>query len=86
MQMMYRAEWSEEQGWAGQMEPYQCLQMDPAAQVLNYGQSIFEGMKAQRTVDDRVVVFRPTENAKRMAAGALLLACTALLHFYIRVN
>lgn len=68
VQMMYRAEWSEH-GWRGGMEPYQCLQVDPAAQVLNYGQSIFEGLKAQRTVDDKVVLFRPNENAKRMRAG-----------------
>ena len=66
---MFRAEWTEDQGWRGETEPYQCLQMDPAAQVLNYGQSIFEGMKALRTDDDRVVLFRPKENAKRMAAG-----------------
>jgi hypothetical protein len=44
--------------------------MDPAAQVLNYGQSIFEGMKAQRTQGDEIVLFRPTENAARMRAGA----------------
>ena len=40
------------------------------AQVLNYGQSIFEGMKAQRSARGRIVLFRPEENAARMRAGA----------------
>lgn len=70
--MMYRAEYTEERGWAGKMEPYQCLQLDPAAQVLNYGQSIFEGMKVQKTIEGRTVLFRPQQNAKRMAAGGSL--------------
>ena len=40
------------------------------AQVLNYGQSIFEGLKAYRTEDGGIVIFRPEANAARMAAGA----------------
>lgn len=39
-------------------------------QVLNYGQSIFEGMKAQRTEQGQIVLFRPTDNAARMREGA----------------
>jgi hypothetical protein len=37
--------------------------------VLNYGQSVFEGMKAQRSARGRIVLFRPQENAARMRAG-----------------
>lgn len=69
LQTMYRAAWTPDKGWAGGLEPYQCLQLEPAAQVLNYGQSVFEGMKAQRSAKGRVVLFRPQENAARMAAG-----------------
>lgn len=58
-------EWSEEG-----LKPYQPLVVDPAAQVLNYGQSIFEGMKAQRTPEGDLVLFRPEENAKRMQDGS----------------
>jgi branched-subunit amino acid aminotransferase/4-amino-4-deoxychorismate lyase len=29
-----------------------------SVQVLNYGQAIFEGMKAQRSAKDRIVLFR----------------------------
>ena len=66
---MYRAVHTPEQGWQGEMEPYQCLQIEPAAQVLNYGQSVFEGMKAQRTATGQIVLFRPKDNAARMAEG-----------------
>ncbi|UPR01363.1 branched-chain amino acid aminotransferase [Chloropicon primus] len=58
-------EWAEEG-----IGPYRCLELDPSAQVLNYGQSIFEGMKAQRTTDGNLVLFRPEENASRMRDGA----------------
>ena len=44
--------------------------MKPSAQVLNYGQAIFEGMKAQRTQTGEIVIFRPRENAARMRQGA----------------
>ena len=37
-----------------------------AAPALNYGQQAFEGLKAFTTKDNKVVVFRPDENAKRM--------------------
>merc|ERR1712078_978735 len=56
---------------AGGLQEYAPLQLDPCAQVLNYGQSIFEGMKAQRTPEGEVVLFRPEENARRMMEGAL---------------
>ena len=46
-------------------------------QVLNYGQSVFEGMKAQRSAKGRIVLFRPDQNAARMAAGAARLSMPA---------
>lgn len=41
----------------------------PAATVLHYGQALFEGMKARLTPENEIVLFRPGENAKRMAGG-----------------
>lgn len=38
-----------------------------SAGVLQYAQTCFEGLKAYRTVDNKVVCFRPDMNAKRMA-------------------
>ena len=50
--------------------PYGDLSLSPAAAVLNYGQGVFEGMKAFRTVEDELLVFRPDENAARCEEGA----------------
>ena len=52
---------------AGKVSHYHPLQLAPAANILNYGQGIFEGMKAYRTADNAIVMFRPEENAKRFA-------------------
>jgi branched-chain amino acid aminotransferase len=37
-----------------------------ASPCLHYGQQAFEGMKAFRTVNDKIVCFRPYENARRL--------------------
>mmetsp|Transcript_52280 Transcript_52280/g.163921 ORF Transcript_52280/g.163921 Transcript_52280/m.163921 type:complete len:380 (-) Transcript_52280:51-1190(-) len=58
-------EWS-----AVRVEPYGPLSIEPAATVLNYGQGVFEGMKAFRTTTGRIVLFRPQMNAQRLARGA----------------
>jgi len=65
-------EWCE-----GGLQSYQPLSLDPSAQVLNYGQSIFEGLKAQRTSDGKIVLFRPDQNAARMTRGASRMAMAA---------
>mmetsp|Transcript_468 Transcript_468/g.1083 ORF Transcript_468/g.1083 Transcript_468/m.1083 type:complete len:406 (-) Transcript_468:29-1246(-) len=63
--------------WSGKLQPYGPLQLDPSAQVLNYGQSVFEGMKAQRTAEGHIVLFRPDCNAERMQEGAKRLSMVA---------
>ncbi len=50
--------------------PYGNILISPAAGVLNYGQGLFEGLKAMRTKAGKLVLFRPAENAQRMAEGA----------------
>ena len=49
-------------------EPY--LNMHIAAACLHYGQAAFEGLKAFRCKDGAIRVFRPQENARRMANTA----------------
>ena len=51
----------------GALQPYGNITISPAACVLNYAQGVFEGMKAYHTKKDRIVLFRPDMNAKRMA-------------------
>lgn len=50
--------------------PYGDIAYNPALASLHYGQSIFEGMKAFKNVDNEVVMFRPEENFKRFNISA----------------
>ncbi|XP_021754683.1 branched-chain-amino-acid aminotransferase 2, chloroplastic-like [Chenopodium quinoa] len=54
----------------GQLKQYGNIELSPSAGVLNYGQGLFEGMKAIRREDGQIVLFRPDENALRMKVGA----------------
>ncbi|KAH1065492.1 hypothetical protein J1N35_030479 [Gossypium stocksii] len=54
----------------GRLSRYANIEISPSAGVLNYGQGIYEGTKANRTEDGRVLLFRPDENATRMMHGA----------------
>lgn len=58
----------------GKLVAFQNIELSPAACVLNYGQGVFEGMKAQKTRDGKIVLFRPLENGKRMKESAERLA------------
>jgi len=54
----------------GKYLPFKNISISPAAGVLNYGQGLFEGLKALRTQKGEIVLFRPVENGKRLAEGA----------------
>jgi len=58
----------------GGIVPYHNIELSPAANILNYGQGIFEGMKAYYSVKGKIVLFRPDENAKRFVRSAQKLA------------
>ncbi|MDO5125039.1 MAG: branched-chain amino acid aminotransferase [Ruminococcus sp.] len=55
------------QGWHdARIVPYDNISLSPASMCLHYGQEIFEGLKAYRTADGSIQLFRPDENFKRM--------------------
>eukprot|EP00218_Dolichomastix_sp_CCMP3274_P013772 CAMPEP_0170143452 /NCGR_PEP_ID=MMETSP0033_2-20121228/11000_1 /TAXON_ID=195969 /ORGANISM="Dolichomastix tenuilepis, Strain CCMP3274" /LENGTH=380 /DNA_ID=CAMNT_0010379899 /DNA_START=96 /DNA_END=1238 /DNA_ORIENTATION=+ len=62
---------SGEEWGTGGLEPFGDITMSPSAAVLNYGQGIFEGMKACRTEKGHIAIFRPEANAGRFADGAV---------------
>ena len=63
---MFIMDYDEGQGWHdGRIVPYAPLELDPASIVFHYGQEMFEGLKAYKTKDVRVQLFRPDMNAKR---------------------
>ena len=67
------------QGWHdARIVPYGPFQLDPATAVLHYAQEIFEGMKAYRTADGTIQLFRPDCNAKRMQDSADRLCIPAI--------
>jgi len=71
--------WDAARGWHdATVGPYQPLTLDPAAVVLHYSQTIFEGLKAYRHPDGSIASFRPGANAERMARSAERLAMPPL--------
>ncbi len=54
----------------GKLVPFGKIEISPAACVLNYGQGIFEGMKALRAKSGEITLFKPNENAKRFNQSA----------------
>ncbi|MDD2215559.1 MAG: branched-chain amino acid aminotransferase [Eubacteriales bacterium] len=63
---MFIMDYSKEKGWYdGRIVPYGPIPLDPAAAVFHYAQEFFEGLKAYKTKDDRVLLFRPEMNEKR---------------------
>lgn len=59
------------EGWHdARIVPYGEISLMPAAMCLHYGQEIFEGLKAYRTADGSIQMFRPQENFKRMNTSA----------------
>ncbi len=50
--------------------PYADMTFTPALMALHYGQSIFEGMKAYKSAEGEVLLFRPLDNARRLNRSA----------------
>lgn len=64
---MFVMDYTYGEGWHdARIVPYEQLTLDPAAIVLHYGQTVFEGLKAYVTEDKEIVLFRPEENMKRL--------------------
>ena len=64
---MFVMDYTEGQGWhSPRIEPYHALSLDPAAMVFHYAQESFEGLKAYRTKEGKVQLFRPEKNGERL--------------------
>jgi branched-chain amino acid aminotransferase len=49
-----------------EIQPFGPFSLSPTTLALHYGQTMFEGMKAFRTADDRVHIFRPDRHYERL--------------------
>lgn len=64
---MFVMDYTDGKGWHDpQIVPYGPLSMDPSTMVFHYGQAIFEGLKAYRTKDGKILLFRPSKNMARV--------------------
>ena len=68
---MFVLDYDEGRGWHdARIVPYGPLMIDPAAKVLHYGEEIFEGLKAYRTEEGFIQLFRVMDNIQRMNDSA----------------
>ncbi|XP_019182807.1 PREDICTED: branched-chain-amino-acid aminotransferase 5, chloroplastic-like isoform X2 [Ipomoea nil] len=54
----------------GELLRFGNIELNPSAGILNYGQGVFEGLKAYRKGDGKILLFQPKENALRLKIGA----------------
>ncbi|KAL8738729.1 MAG: hypothetical protein Q9190_007960, partial [Brigantiaea leucoxantha] len=72
---MLSIEWTASQGWLPpRITPYQNLSLDPATCVFHYAFECFEGMKAYRTNQGQLRLFRPDKNMARLNKSAARIA------------
>ena len=66
----FRAYFKDGQWSEGQIESSKYISISEASPVFHYGQSCFEGLKAYRTQNGDIQLFRPDKNADRMIDSA----------------
>jgi branched-chain amino acid aminotransferase len=67
---MFIAEFDGKQWINPTIQPYGPIPLSPSLSCMHYGQAIFEGLKAYRSIDNEVQVFRPLDNWKRLNESA----------------
>ncbi|MFH2059558.1 MAG: branched-chain amino acid aminotransferase [Pseudomonadota bacterium] len=68
---MFVMDYSQEKGWHNpEIKPFANFSLSPSAMVLHYGQAIFEGLKAYKTADKKIQLFRARDNFERMNRSA----------------
>jgi branched-chain amino acid aminotransferase len=75
---MLTAEYRDGAWSSADLRPYGALMLAPSVAALNYGNSVFEGLKAHRTERGDVAIFRPRDNARRLNRSATRLAMPAV--------
>lgn len=67
---MFVMDYTEGKGWHdARIVPYAPIPMDPASMVFHYAQETFEGLKAYRTKEGKILLFRPEMNARRLISS-----------------
>ncbi|HED08255.1 MAG TPA: branched-chain amino acid aminotransferase [Ignavibacteria bacterium] len=67
----FEMDYSPEKGWYNPIIKHvENLSIHPGSMFIHYGQAIFEGLKAFKTEDGRVTIFRPQAHIKRLNNSA----------------
>lgn len=83
---MFVMDYEKSRGWFDpRIVEHAAMQIDPAAGGLQYGQSLFEGLKAYATSTGTVQMFRPDAHARRLNASAERL-CMPSIEVPVLVN
>ena len=72
--VMFSAEWQDRKWGPGRLLPYGPIEILPGARALQYGELVFEGLKAYRIGQSQPNLFRPDANCSRLEQSALRLA------------
>ena len=68
---MFEMDYDPAKGWHNPViKPAENLPMHPATMFIHYGQAIFEGLKAFKTENGDVVIFRPEDHLERLNKSA----------------
>jgi branched-chain amino acid aminotransferase len=68
---MFVMDYNENKGWHNPViQPVENLSLHPATMFFHYGQGIFEGLKAFKTIDGEPVIFRPEDHIRRFNNSA----------------
>ena len=76
--IMFSAEWSNGAWSRGELLPYGAIEILPGARALQYGELVFEGLKAYKVGGTSPNLFRPLENCRRLARSAERLSMPAV--------
>ncbi|MGO0061312.1 branched-chain amino acid aminotransferase [Brevibacillus fluminis] len=64
---MFIMDYTDGKGWHdARIVPYAPIALEPSSMVFHYGQAVFEGLKAYKTADNEILLFRPDKNMERL--------------------
>ncbi|UOR11887.1 branched-chain amino acid aminotransferase [Halobacillus amylolyticus] len=76
---MFIMDYEADIGWNNpRIVPYEPITLDPASMIFHYGQTVFEGLKAYRSEDNRILLFRPDKNLQRLNLSSERLSIPAI--------
>ncbi len=68
---IFEMDYTPDKGWHDPViRPLDYMKMHPGTMFIHYAQSVFEGLKAYKTIDNEVIIFRPDQHLTRINNSA----------------